>query len=292
VLGRSHIAGRWSDHLLNPTTFLLGQAASFGPIAVLALFVLRWRWDHRKRDELEHFQRRFVLVMTCVPVAIVMGYSAATGAQLRATWGAALWTFFPLALLVCLLPRSDQSAWRRAARIGMVATLTFAAALTIRNTCGPYVRQKASRVHFPGRPLASEVARRWQERFAQPVPIVAGYWWDVASVGFYLPQRTTLYATDRILAADGSERDYLVCPWLNEEDVRQRGAVVLWDQDEVGNDLPKFWRTKFPQAEVLTPIELPWQTGAKLPPVRLGMAVVRPQGNAIATKRTVEPSRR
>ena len=46
-------------------------------------------------------------------------------------------------------------------------------------------------------------------------------------------------------------------PWVTEDDIRRRGAVLLWDAAELGDDLPETLRLRFPDARPQPPIVLP-----------------------------------
>ena len=271
---RSHSSDDWYNHLLNPLSFLVSQAASYLPMAVCALPVLHWNWDTRQRKDTEKFQRLFALLMGLFPIGFILSYSAISGNRINAMWGSAVWTYFPLTLMMCLKPRASAQGWQRVFVCGAVATVVLAVALTVRNTCGPYFRDKTSRIHYPGESLANEVSKRWEERYHKPVPMVAGFWWDAANVSFYLPQRTTVYATQRWNTPEGLGEEYSVSPWVDDQVVRKEGAVVIWNFDKQGEALPEIWQKSYPDCEILDPIELDWQTGADIKPLRVGMAII------------------
>jgi hypothetical protein len=63
--------------------------------------------------------------------------------------------------------------------------------------------------------------------------------------------------------------------WSTDEDVNQKGGIILWNVLE--STVPGWVHRRFPRAEVLPEIlELPYKTRAKIPPLKIGMAVVPP----------------
>ncbi|MHC4179000.1 MAG: hypothetical protein ACYSWU_15915, partial [Planctomycetota bacterium] len=65
-------------------------------------------------------------------------------------------------------------------------------------------------------------------------------------------------------------------PWTSDEDLKSRGGVILWDCRRRGDQLPVELRERFGTAEVLDPLTISCQTGARTPPVRVGAAIVPP----------------
>ena len=65
--------------------------------------------------------------------------------------------------------------------------------------------------------------------------------------------------------------------WATDDDVNQKGGIILWKASN--QTVPKWVHRRFPGAEVLPEIlELPYKTSAKIPPLKIGIAVVSPSG--------------
>jgi hypothetical protein len=69
---------------------------------------------------------------------------------------------------------------------------------------------------------------------------------------------------------DGST---LKSPWITRGRLRQFGAVILWNAAQVrsGSLLGEF-----PAAQLQQPIVVPYRTGAKVPPAKIGWAILPP----------------
>ena len=60
----------------------------------------------------------------------------------------------------------------------------------------------------------------------------------------------------------------------DQDPIRRRGGVLLWDAGTFGDDLPPGLRERFPEASVRTPLRLPFASGPRV--LRVGYAVVPP----------------
>jgi hypothetical protein len=206
------------------------------------------------------------------PVALLLALSAATGCQLRDIYASPLWTFTGVwALVMAGAPAPERLRWCRCTWAAVAGgVLTFC---VVKNGALPYLTHRPSRVQFPGRRLAAEVGRRWYARCTRPYPIVAGEPWRAGNVCCFSPHRPVIYSSGCM--------GFLVfepkhSPWTGDADLAARGGVLLWDADQLGDTVPGMIRARFPTAEGQTPIVLPYQTGAAVDPLRVGVAFVWP----------------
>jgi hypothetical protein len=268
---RSEGAPGWERHLLHPFKFAAGQLLAVAPLLLLAQPLLGRRphlaprpWNPKTR-----FLRDYVLTVTLVPLGLILLTSLLTGARLRSMWGAPMWTFAPLALVLVFETRDSLIACRQTAwRCGIIG-LVFALAFAGRNTVSPYLREKGSAVHYPGDVLADLVEDRWEALFPEDsLRWVGGPWWPAANVSFYLDDhRAGVYA----------DLDARISPWVDDQQIRRMGGVLLWDMNEEEQFIE--WKQRFPQARVVEPVRARWQTGAALEPVVLGMMIVPPESH-------------
>jgi hypothetical protein len=65
-------------------------------------------------------------------------------------------------------------------------------------------------------------------------------------------------------------------PWLSDEDLRQKGAIVVWPISDAAGAPPAHLRARFPDLvpEVPRAFERPVQ--GRLPLMRVGWAMIRP----------------
>jgi len=268
AFARAHSSGHWWDHLYNPVEFFLFQAGAFLPILFVISPITGFRWQLRRLEPGQHFDRTFLLVVVLGPLLLYMGISAVIGVHLLSMWGAPLWTFTAVLVMFLFESLHSDDAYRRVAKSTAVIGLIMAVGMTARNVGGPFLRKKPSRIHFPGAKLADEVERAWSKNHQGPVPIVAGPWWEVANAGFYLKQKNTIMYGDV---------DPITSPWSSDEELRRRGGVIVWQKDSRDGPFEVDWQSRFPGAIELPEASLSWQTSANLEPARIGLVVVSPQ---------------
>src|SRR5262249_1820885 len=131
---------------------------------------------------------------------------------------------------------------------------------------------KTLRIHFPGKPLAERLERTWQERYGQPIPIVASSDNFMGnSVAWYISGRPLVY-----LPYSPAET-----PRVGDRDLNNEGGVIVWDAGQ-GEALPASFRSRFPTARSLVPVSIPYHAGWRLPPPRVGIALVPPPTENLA----------
>jgi hypothetical protein len=78
--------------------------------------------------------------------------------------------------------------------------------------------------------------------------------------------------------------------WADDDDLNQKGGMIVWERSDDNGDLPDDLRSRFPKAEVLPEIlELPYKTSAKIPPLRIGIAIVPPPSGKTTDGRYTAP---
>ncbi|MGO8752879.1 MAG: glycosyltransferase family 39 protein [Thermoguttaceae bacterium] len=271
----------------DPLEFLSGQLAillpALGGVAALAGF----RFRLRPLSDRESFHRRFLTAVCLGPVAIYVLISVILHMNLTAAYGAQLWLFAGLLALACLRLKEKPGIWRRCAAWCVGAAIFMVVAAAVRNLAHPYLAHKPSRIHFPGAALADAVDARWKQRFAVPLPVAAGEWWLAGNVNFYSPSRPSVYCGGPY--PDSIDLTAAYSDWTNDKDLNRRGGAILWNLDENGGDFPKELEERFPVRQVLDPLTLPYQTGAAIPPLRVGIALVPPGADELGERLASQP---
>ena len=117
---------------------------------------------------------------------------------------------------------------------------------------------------YPGEQLGAEMSRRYRELTGQPLAYVIGTMWLSGNIAHYAPEQP------RVLIDGNPER----APWIDLDDLRARGAVVVW----VAGDpdvLPPMSRAVAGDAEIQPPLTLPLHLGAGV--TQVGWALLRPR---------------
>lgn len=263
---RSESSHSVSTHFTSPFNFAMAQLLAISPIGLLAVPVLGWRWSLRQRENDERLNRDFLLWFCFGPFLLVVAAGMLLGVHIRSMWGTAMWSYITVATLFFVRSQVDGSSARRvivrSASFCILALVIFG----LRNTVLPEFRGKASRIHFPGRELAS-LAQEFYEREVGGSPeVVAGPWWEAANVAFYGKNRASVYA----------DIDPEISPWISDERFMQTGGVLIWERNAGNIELERSLKSRFTGLRLAAPFKLRWQTSADLEPIEFAMAVLPP----------------
>ena len=233
------------------------------------------------------FDRRFVAAFALGPILLTWIAAAASGLWFRIHWGYAMWSFVGLFAVIFLVPRVDERGLRRFRRAWAGTFLLIAAVYAGTGTLIPYLRGKdghhlLARYHkeaaFPSEDLAETITRLWHEKVGDRVAYVIGSKWVAGHVSFFSPDHP-------LVLRDGRPTD---SPWIDTDDVRQHGAVVVWDPEtdlKAGGSYPGWLaggnpQQRFPTMEIQPSIVMPWKTGAALPPLQVMWGIIYPDRRA------------
>ena len=111
--------------------------------------------------------------------------------------------------------------------------------------------------------VAERVIEVWRERYDAPLQLVGGERWLTGNVSFWAPSRPSIFTNGGLRT---SMLDEEACPWTSVADFRKRGGVLVWPIGRDGAALPYELIKHFPDAEVLPPLSLPYETAAALAP--------------------------
>ena len=258
----------WLRHAANPLKFAGSQLAAVGLMLLLLTPLLGWRWKLRRDlSDDNRLLRDYLAAVVLGPFLITVILSCLTGAYVRSMLGAPMWMFLPaLSLLAFERRRQDPRIYQRLTAVCATVSLLLAVALGTSNLYGTTIRQKPLRTDFPGQQLADKVAQRWKRHASGPVPLVAGDWWPAANVGFYLPQRASVYA----------DLNPEFAPWTGDAQLKQTGGVILWEIRKPSDVNQQQWLSRFPRAIIQEPIVITHRKAPKIRPLQIGVAIVPP----------------
>jgi len=263
---------RWYRRVWNPSEFTLSQSYHILPMLVVLWPGIGQRFRCETPDDVSRI--RYLHAAVLGPVALLFALSITTGCVLREIWGSPLWTFLGVWVLVNFRRNAGTLTPQRILwRVGIVASIMMAVAVA-KVELRPYIDKIPSRQQYPGKQLAAEVNRQWNEQFDSPFPIAAGEAWAAGNVCCFSPHRPVLYSSG---AMGYLVFDAKATPWTNDDDLNARGGVVLWDAAQLGDDVPAMLRQRLPRAIGQPAVVLPYHTNAKMPPTRTGVAFVPPK---------------
>jgi hypothetical protein len=255
--------------LANAVQFTGAQMLALIPLLLLLLVAGRPapRWGRPSRDG---------WLLITIGLGPFIGFVASAlvlGIGLRDMWGAPLFLLVGPLLMVFLDPKPlnpRRFAIGFAVLFGLKIVGYAVATLLVPGFNGAW-----ERIHFPGREFAAQVGEGWRERFDAPLAIAVGDIWAAGNVSFYGRERPSVYI----------DADPASALWLDDEQVRAQGAVVVWLSDKRGRreialdeSALASLRERFPEIEEMPALtaHARWLGGSA--PVTMGWAVIPPRG--------------
>jgi len=246
--------------------------AAHAGLVVLVALVAGWPWPRRDpapvivRRPVDPFAREFINFFAVVPafagtlVAVLIGWSGPVGG------------IAPLVILSGLAVVTAAGDGIRFSRQHVVIAAWFgllvippvmaAAALAIL----PWFNIDL-RVAQPAQAMARFFAESFERRIGTPLQIVAGDPRTAALVALGAPSRPSLYLDA------APERS----PWVSADAVKAKGAVVVWPTTDTAGTPPPGIKEHFPDLVPEVPRAFERSVQGRLPLVRIGWGVIRPQ---------------
>jgi 4-amino-4-deoxy-L-arabinose transferase-like glycosyltransferase len=254
------------DHLRNPAEYVSAQAFFLIPSLVIAA-PLFWRAGKTvPRAGADAFDRRIVTLLVFGPALTLLALSLVTGRGTQAMWGFPLWLFLGLWFVLFARAALDHT---RLALIGALWAAVFvlsAAAFIADYLVLPNYDHRYRAAFFPGDLLSAAITQRYEQTTGQKPAYIIASMWDGGNVSHYSDQRPQ----PRVLI-DGQPRR---APWIDLNDLRSRGAVIVWT-DSDPHVLPQNFAAVAPGAEVGTPFDVPAHRDNGT--LHVGWAILRPQ---------------
>jgi hypothetical protein len=270
VDGRAKIATHWYHFFTFPLQWTGGQLFFLAPtIGLMAAALYGARTAPATGDE-RAFARRYVTMLALGPFAVTTAVALAAGRLPVAMWGYPLWSFAPLAALLWFESPSEPLQLRRFAAGFLIVFAAFPLAYVLVEGLEPVIRDRPKATQFPGRLLAETVTQRWRDKFATPLPYVGG--------GEFATNNIAVYSPDRPRAI--VHADLGISPWIDPDDLKRRGAVLVWEDGQIDAAQLARLRSDYPGLEVREPLTLPRQVfveRAHVRPVRVHVAFVPPR---------------
>ncbi len=231
------------DHVWHPLQFALGQLFFMLPALLigLPLFFPRAKAEKPSADA---FDFRIVATLALGPFAAVLALSAVTGRGTIAMWGYPLWLFLGVPLVMLARAALAQRLTRVVATWAIVFS-ALAIAFFASYAILPAYDHRYRAVFFPGGDLGREIAQRYRAATGQRLAYVIGTMWDGGNLAHYSDLQP------RVLIDGKPER----APWIDIEDLKKRGAVVVWTDGDP-DAIPVQFRNIAGDAAVQPPLRL------------------------------------
>jgi dolichyl-phosphate-mannose-protein mannosyltransferase len=245
---------------------------------LIVLVALSSKWPFRSEEKApvfarsftDPFGRRFVYFFALAPAlgaALLASFSAE-----RQTQGS-LAPYLVLSGLAVVVLAGNSIRWHRP-RLAATAWSLLLAAPPLGVAAGivvlPWLGVAGASVDRPAAAMGRFFADSFERRTGAPLAIVAGEPRTAALVALGAPTRPSLYLDAT------PERT----PWVTRDDVQRKGAVVVWPNDDTSAQAPADIAIRFPGLVADVPRAFERAIQGRLPLLRIGWGVIRPQADA------------
>jgi len=270
------LAGPDGSYLSNLFRSVELLVLSHGGLIVLVALSSKWHLHSKEkvpvfvRSFTDPFGRRFVYFFALVPALAATLLAGLSGE--RQTPGS-LAPYLVLSGLAAVVLAGNSIRWHRPRLVASAWSLLLAApplGMAAAIVTLPWLGMSGPGVDQPAAAMGRFFAENFERRTGTPLAIVAGELHTAALIALGAPTRPSLYL----------EATPQRTPWITADDVRRKGAVVAWPNDDTRAQVPAAIATGFPGlvAEVPRAFERPVQ--GRLPLLRIGWGVIRPQPDA------------
>ena len=259
----------WFDYIVHPAFFAGSQIFFMLPsLLIAAAFV----WPKPKATPFpapppqvaDAFDRRIVTLLAFGPALAMIALIAVSGRGTFAMWGYPLWLYVGLWIVLAARVPLDTARLRRAVAAWGAVFTVFAVVFLVNYSVLPLLDHRYRAVFFPGDKLGASLTARFHAATGEPLRYVIGSMWDGGNLAHYSPDQPQVLIDGKPARA----------PWIDLNDLRKDGAVVVWTQGDP-TVLPARFAAIAPNAEVGAPFDLPMRRGTGA--VHVGWAIVKPQ---------------
>jgi hypothetical protein len=219
------------------------------------------------RAPVEPFARDFVYMFAAAP-ALVLSLLGALFGQGQVFGGDGVALVLPgLAVIVAA---GDLIYLRRQDMLRMIWLLLIAAPAVVVAGAAlvqPWLGGTELRTALPASAIGQFFGDSYQRRVNRPLPAVAGDRRLVELIGFAAPSRPHVF-----FDATPAET-----PWLTPEKFNETGGLVVWRAEDTAGTPPPDLLKRFPGLVPEVPRAFNRLVNGRLPPLRIGWAVVRPK---------------
>ncbi|MBV8802263.1 MAG: glycosyltransferase family 39 protein [Gammaproteobacteria bacterium] len=212
--------------------------------------------------KISSFDRKFLFLMGMGPFLITIFLSFIMGMKLRAGWGQPLFSLWGIILIYIVKPNITLAKFYR-----FVGLLFILMLLSIAGYVSALMRApEPSSANFPGKIIAEQLTKTWEEKFHKPLRYVAGTRWVAGNVGLYSADNPAVYI----------DWNKLFSPWIDDKKLRKEGALFIWDLSDGKTPNPASIQARFPE---LSPIEIKhytWMRNKAMTPVEILIAWLPP----------------
>jgi hypothetical protein len=264
---KSKVITEWTNFFRVYGKFVGSVLAQIG--VVILLFALIKGRDWRigpKSAPPDDFTRRYIIAIGLGPFVLTVASALVGLRELHTGWIWQFWVFLGLMLMAVWRVVVDRQALKRFFVGWSVVTLVTVVATVLGQAfhLGGGARWATQ---FPGDKFAAAVMEEWRKETDKPLGYVVGDFWLAGNVILNVPNPPRLLQ-------DG---DPYFNPGIDLNDVRRRGAMLLWTDPFAVDEIPEPMRKRFADARLNAPLVIQGKTPRGDKVWRFGWAVLPPK---------------
>lgn len=262
VFARTSAKPSWTNHIFFPLKFFWQQLQVLIP-AILLFSLLFIGKKPARATKLSSFDHSFLLFIALGPFLLTLLLSFIFGITLRAGWGMPLLSFWTLLLLSYFQPELST----KKIYCFMMMIFTLMVVLVSAYAISLIDSKDVTSANFPGQEIANTITKQWQEKYHTQLPYIAGSRWLSGNISFYSKDHPSVWI----------EWNQQKSPWINLENLKQKGAVFVWNIND-HETLPDEIRRLYPALTAIQTLQFSLhRNNRNLPPVKIGIAWLPPQ---------------
>lgn len=220
-----------------------------------------------ERAPIDPFAKTFIYFFALAPVFVGTLLAVLLGRAVPIGGSAPLVVLSGLAVIVAAGDRIPLYRQRISALVWLGLLLVPPAMIVAATVTLPWTAAVDLEVSKPANAMGQFFTETFRRRTGKPLAIVIG---DVRTAGL-----VALASADRpSLYVDGSPA---LAPWVSDEAVRQKGAILIWSATDVGGTPPAALKARFPDMITEVPRSFDRSVQGRLPLLRIGWAMIRPR---------------
>lgn len=263
VFKRTSSEPSWTNHFFFPAQFAWQQIQVFLPAVLFFSFLFIGKKPRLVAQHLSSFNRHFLFYAGLGPFLFTILLAILCGIKLRAGWGMPLMSLWGIILFAYFPPRltiTKMYSFTFAIFIFMGMLLT-GYSISLRNADTP------TSANFPGNEIAEMITQKWRQTFHVPLSYTAGSRWIGGNIEFYSKDHPAVFI----------ECDTKKAPWINLDDLRQKGGVFVWNITE-NEQIPETVMKQFPRLQSMQILKFAWHRNKNnLPPIQIAVAFLPPE---------------
>lgn len=268
ALNRISDTHSWFNHIFYPAQFTWQQFEVFIPalIVLSMLFIGKTNNKIAAPVSINQYDKTFLLVIALGPFLLTLLPSILTGSKLRAAWGQPLLTYWGLLFIAWFMPILTRERLRRFVIFSLALLAATAAGYCICLIRAP----EPSSANFPGKNIATTLTQEWHTKFSSKLAYVVGSRELGGNIAFHSKDHPLVFI----------EANKKISPWINEQKLRQKGAIFVWDPTDHYQMSFDELKAQFPALEQPHVMHFAWMRNAKMKPVEIRVAYLMPEINA------------